>query len=73
MWWENVVALGIGLMSLAAPAPLEHHRYAVAGALIIAIVARVALAVWRHTGLPPYDEWKRQQGSGRDEISDKTA
>ncbi len=52
--WENAVALAIGLLGMSASAPLDRPRYALAGALLSALAARIAIAAWERSGLPPF-------------------
>lgn len=50
-WRDDVIALAIIPVGLLAPAPLSHRHYAIAGAIVFAIIVRVALAVSHHSGL----------------------
>lgn len=50
-WWDNAIPLLIVGAGAMTQAPLEHRRYALGGAIICAIAARVALFLWRRSGI----------------------
>lgn len=53
-WWEALVPLLMLALGLAPPAPLGHPQFALAGVLLSAAAAWMALAAWRLSGLPPF-------------------
>lgn len=61
--FDNAIPLAIiaaGLLG-QAQAPLEHRSYALGGILICAIAARIALYMWRRSGVEHFtDTLKRK-------------
>jgi hypothetical protein len=63
--WENAVALAIGLLGMSASAPLDRPGYALVGALLSAVAARIAIAVWERSGLPPFRKARQSKTEPR--------